>query len=44
MIKMAKVVNGVLEVLRLTRNMEAIEKKPRELGKAKYDTCTDVGV
>ena len=41
MIKVAKVVNRVLEVLRLTRKMEASEKKLCEVEKAKYDRCTD---
>ena len=44
MIKMAKVVSGVLEVLKLTRKMEASDKKPCELEEAIYDTCTDVQV
>jgi hypothetical protein len=40
MIKMAKVVDGVLEVPRLTRKTEAMKMKPREVEEAKYDTCT----
>ena len=40
MIKVAKVVNRVLEVVRLTRKMEASEKKLCEVEKAKYDRCT----
>ena len=44
MIKMAKVVNGALEVLGLTRKTEASRKKPCKLEEAKYDTCTDVRV
>jgi hypothetical protein len=40
MIKMAKVVNGVLAVFRLMRKTEAMEMKPRGVEEAKYDTCT----
>ena len=40
MVKMAKVVNGVLEVFRLMRKTEAMQMKPREVEEAKYDMCT----
>jgi hypothetical protein len=44
MVKMAKVVKRVLEVLRLTRKMEANEKTPCELREAKRDIYPDVRV
>jgi hypothetical protein len=44
MIKMAKVVNGVLEVLRLTRTVEASEKRSCELEEARQDKFTEVRV
>jgi hypothetical protein len=44
MIKMAKVVNGALEILRPIRKMEAAEKNPCELEEARYDAFTVVRV
>jgi hypothetical protein len=44
MIKMAEVVNGVLEVLPVIPIMEANGKKPCELDEAKYDRFTEVRV